>query len=269
MYTFQEKRPMDWDIENISVPQLEKLARQSDSFLHFISSVSQWLGITEQKDFFEHLVIVATEVNFLSWKEIDPKLNDFTPYDKFRCAEVISKKANTTLLPFLKVMKKYTDYPFKNERQSEQKSTTPVKKVPKKGKVQPLNQRGNSKAPVNYIPKIELLEKILENVDKTLPVDERVRYVLNAIGLKMLAVELQNNIVKFVSAAIVKPEINFKDILIHIDVPSQDHMFIVIQLTQLINSFVKKHSDTSITPLIFLLEVQKSIVLETEIEFPK
>ena len=257
MYTFQEKRPMDWDIENISVPQLEKLARQSDSFLHFISSVSQWLDITEQKDFFEHLVIVATEVNFLSWKEIDPKLNDFTPYDKFRCAEVISKKANTTLLPFLKVMKKYTDYPFKNERQLEPKSTSPIKEE------QPQKQKSTT------LPKIELLEKILENVDKTLPVDERVRYVLNAIGLNMLAVELQNNIVKFVSAAIVKPEIIFNDILI--DVPSQDHMFIVTQLTQLINSFVKKHSkkNTSINPLIFLLEVQKAIVLETEIEFSK
>ena len=118
------------------------------------------------------------------------------------------------------------------------------------------------------IPEIRSFENVLASVDKTQPIEERVKNVLTAMGWNKKSYKEQNLIFAIVKGAITVKEMNFDNIFQKAEIPVSDNFMARMHLAKLINDFVKMHypSHKMVNVLDFLKELQEIVVLESEIE---
>lgn len=117
------------------------------------------------------------------------------------------------------------------------------------------------------MPEIKAFEEILASVDKTQPVEKRIRYVLEAMELNNLPVNDQKAILEIANAAVKKSKMNLETILGDTNIPNDQKMTARMTFSKFINDFVQKYeSSKKVKLLTFLSELQEVIMLENEIE---
>ena len=117
------------------------------------------------------------------------------------------------------------------------------------------------------MPEIKDFEETLASVDKTQPVEERVRYVLGAMGLNKVSAKEQKQIVEIASTAVRKGRMAFDIIFVEANIPIEQTMAVRMTFSKFVNDFVQKYeSGKKVKLLTFLSELQKIIMFESEIE---
>ena len=262
----------------INIPELEEIAKKATSFEHFAELVAEWLEMDKRKKLFTNLVIVSAEVDKITWKELDKALKCknvfYTQWDKVCFGQQVSeklKKYPATLLAFLKATRLYKEYSFKKADEHFLRENSNVQEVKKKVP----NVEEKSEGPISSdvsklmecMPEIKDFEETLASVDKTQPVEERVRYVLRAMGLDNLNEKEQNQIVEIASTAVKKEKITFDIIFVEANLPVEQTMEVRMKFSKFVNDFVQKYeSGKKVKLLTFLSELQKIVMLEDEIE---
>ena len=265
----------------INIPKLEEIAKKSNSFEHFAELVAKWLEMGKRKDFFKNLIIVSAEVDKIKWKELEKALKNknvfYTKWDKIWSGQQVSEKLkeySATMLSFLNVTKKYKEYSFKeveeysteenSSKQDVEKTTTNFEE-----KTDKFNETVFPKPRVKMecMPEIKEFEETLASVDKTQPVEERVRYVLGAMGLNNMSVKEQKQIVEIASTAVKKGRMAFDIIFVEANIPIEQTMTVRMKFSKFVNDFVQKYeSGKKVKLFTFLSELQKIIMFESEIE---
>ena len=265
----------------INIPKLEEIAKKSNSFEHFAELVAKWLEMDKRKEFFKSLIIVSAEVDKITWKELEKALKNknvfYTQWDKIWSGKQVSEKMkeySATMLSFLNVTKKYKEYSFKeveeysteenSSKQDVEKTTTNFEE-----KTDKFNETVFPKPRVKMecMPEIKEFEETLASVDKTQPVEERVRYVLEAMGLNNMSVKEQKQIVEIASTAVKKGRMAFDIIFVEANIPIEQTMTVRMTFSKFVNDFVQKYeSGKKVKLLTFLSELQKIIMFESEIE---
>lgn len=265
----------------INIPKLEEIAKKSNSFEHFAELVAKWLEMDKRKEFFKSLIIVSAEVDKITWKELEKALKNknvfYTQWDKIWSRQQVSEKLkeySATMLSFLNVTKKYKEYSFKeveeysteenSSKQDVEKTTTNFEE-----KTDKFNETVFPKPRVKMecMPEIKEFEETLASVDKTQPVEERVRYVLGAMGLNNMSVKEQKQIVEIASTAVKKGRMAFDIIFVEANIPIEQTMTVRMKFSKFVNDFVQKYeSGKKVKLLTFLSELQKIIMFESEIE---
>ena len=257
---------------------MEEIAKKATSFEHFAELVAEWLEMDKRKKLFTNLVIVSAEVDKITWKELDKALKCknvfYTQWDKVCFGQQVSeklKKYPATLLAFLKATRLYKEYSFKKADEHFLRENSNVQEVKKKVP----NVEEKSEGPISSdvsklmecMPEIKDFEETLASVDKTQPVEERVRYVLRAMGLDNLNEKEQNQIVEIASTAVKKEKITFDIIFVEANLPVEQTMEVRMKFSKFVNDFVQKYeSGKKVKLLTFLSELQKIVMLEDEIE---
>ena len=272
-------RPSTEKIEQISIPELEGFAKKATSFEHFAKLVAEWLEMDKRQEFFTNLVIVSAEVEKITWKELKKALDGkkvfYTEWDKVWASRQVSeklKKYSTTMLSFLNVTRQYKEYSFKIEgkysteensnEQAREKTTMSVEE-----KLGESNVTFKPRVKMDCMPEIKDFEETLASVDKTQPVEERVRCVLKAMGLSKMSAKEQKQIVEIASTAVKKGRMAFDIIFVEANIPIEQSMMVRMTFSKFINDFVQKYeSNKKVKLLTFLSELQKIIMFENEIE---
>ena len=267
--------------QTINIPELEEIAKKSNSFEHFAELVAKWLEMDKRKEFFKSLIIVSAEVDKITWKELEKALKNknvfYTQWDKTWSGQQVSEKLkeySATMLSFLNVTKKYKEYSFKeveeysteenSSKQDVENTTTNFEE-----KTDKFNETVFPKPRVKMecMPEIKEFEETLASVDKTQPVEERVRYVLGAMGLNNMSVKEQKQIVEIASTAVKKGRMAFDIIFVEANIPIEQTMTVRMTFSKFVNDFVQKYeSGKKVKLLTFLSELQKIIMFESEIE---
>lgn len=265
----------------INIPKLEEIAKKSNSFEHFAELVAKWLEMDKRKEFFKSLIIVSAEVDKITWKELEKALKNknvfYTQWDKTWSGQQVSEKLkeySATMLSFLNVTKKYKEYSFKeveeysteenSSKQDVENTTTNFEE-----KTDKFNETVFPKPRVKMecMPEIKEFEETLASVDKTQPVEERVRYVLGAMGLNKMSVKEQKQIVEIASTAVKKGRMAFDIIFVEANIPIEQTKTVRMTVSKFVNDFVQKYeSGKKVKLLTFLSELQKIIMFESEIE---
>ena len=256
------------------IPELEAIAQKATSFDNFVTLVAQWIQIGKRQDFFKNMVIASTEVDVVTWKNIENVLNRkkivFKQYDKLFSSNKISekmKKYSITLIPFLDILRKYKDYPFNQEKEtsvgenvSQAVNQAPIQNLEEKISDESIISKPRIK--MECMPEIQEFEETLESIDKTQAISERVRYVLKAIGLSKLPADQQRQIIEVASIAVKSNEMDLESIF---NAYGGEYGETRMQFSKLINDYVKTHGgNEKVKILTFLSELQKVIMLENE-----
>ena len=265
----------------INIPELKEIAEKATSFEHFAELVAEWLEMDKRKELFTNLIIVSAEVDKITWKELEKSLKCknvfYTQWDKIWSGQQVSeklKKYSATLLTFLNATRQYKEYSFKKADEhfiKENSNTQATKKtIPNaEEKTEESSDSGISKPRVKMecMPEIKDFEETLASVDKTQTVEERVRYVLSAMGLNKLNAKEQKQITEIASTAVRKGRIAFDIIFVEANIPIEQTMEARMTFSKFVNDFVQKYeSGKKVKLLTFLSELQKIIMFESEIE---
>lgn len=268
-------------LTTINIPKLEEIAKIATSFENFAKLVSEWLEMGQREDFFTNLVIISTKVDKITWKELENALKNkkvfYTQWDKVWSSKQVSerlKEYSITILSFLNVTKQYKEYSFKgvedhsteeNSNKQEIEETTNVKE--KFDEFDDGKTITKPRVKMECMPEIRDFEETLASVDKTQPVEKRIRYVLEAMGLNKMTVKEQEQIVEIASTAVKKERIAFDIIFIETNIPIEQTMTVRMTFSKFVNDFVQKYeSGKKVKLLTFLSELQKIIMFESEIE---
>lgn len=263
--------------KTINIPKLEEIAKKSNSFEHFAKLVAEWLEMDKREKLFTNLIIVSAEFDKVKWRELEEALKNkknvsYTDWDASWVRRQVSKKLkeySVTLLPFLNETKKYKEYSFKEveEQSSEQEMKNPTTNIEEKSDQLDETVISKTRVKMECMPESKELEERLESVDKTQPIEKRVRYVLEAIGLNKMTVENQQQIVKIASIAVKKREMNLESIFFDANIPIENRRKVQMTFSQFINDFVERYErGKKVKLLTFLSELQNIIMFESEIE---
>lgn len=255
-------------VEKAKVCLLEEIVQKSASFEHFVKLVAERLEMDKRQEFFISLVAVATEIKKMSWKEIEKALNEkgvnYSKWDISWTRGKVNEKLkeySITLLPLLNAIVQYQDYSFRHEQHEEISSEQAGKD--NTGKDEEATQRKGIK--MECMPEIPHFEEILGSVDKALPIEERVRYVLESMGLERKGEREQKEILEIATTAMKIQEMTFDRIFMRVKIPKESALNARMSFSQFVNDFVKKYdSERKVKLLDFLKQLQEIIMDEKE-----
>lgn len=274
--TKKEKPTKVVNAETVNVPELEEIAKKAISFEHFVKLVAEWMEMDKRQEFFENLVIVATEVEKLSWKDLEKALKNkkifYTQWDKAWVSQQVSEKLNeysVTMLPLLNLMKEYKNYSFVAEHCDEnfieavtEKNVLEEEVFDKKEEITPKN-----KVKMECMPEIPFFEETLGSVDKTQPIEDRLKYVLNAMGLDKKNQQEKQQIFEIANTAVRLERMAFDIIFLRANIPMEYWKKARMTFSKFINDFVSEYdSDMKVKLLDFLKQLQEIVMYESEIE---
>jgi len=266
------------NVETVNVPQLEEIAKKATSFEHFVKLVAEWLEMDKRQEFFVNLVIVGTEVEKMSWKELEKALKNkgvfYSQWDKIWTGQQVSEKLkdySVTMLPLLNAMAQYKDYSFGHEQSDENSTeqatgeTVTVVEEKSSGEVEETTPKNRVK--MECMPEIPHFEETLGSVDKTQPIEDRVRYVLTAMGLEKKNAQEQQEIFEIANTAVRVGRMAFDIIFLKANIPMESSMKARMTFSKFINDFVSEYdSDKKVKLLDFLKQLQEIVMYESEIE---
>lgn len=264
--------------ETVKVSQLEEIAEKATSFEHFAKLVAEWLEMGKRQDFFVNLVIASTKVEKMSWKELEKALENegvsYSEWDKIYTGRQVSEKLkeySLTTLTFLNVLGKYKDYSFGQEMSeeviTEHMTEENEKVVEEQISAHVEENTSKNRVKMECMPEIPHFEETLESVDKTQPIEDRVRYVLAAMGWEKKNAQEQQKIFDIANAAVRIETMTFDSIFLKANIPMESSMEARMTFSKFINDFVSEYApEKKVKLLDFLKELQKIVMHESEIE---
>ena len=277
----KKKEPTKTESKIINIPELKEIAKKATSFDNFAELIAKWLEMDKKQEFFKNLIIVSADVDKITWKELEKALKSkniaYTQWDKNWSSQQVSKKLkeySVTILPLLNAIVEYKGYSFKQkEEQSEKENSTEQATEEATENAEKNSEKANEtvfsrpRVKMECMPEIKDFEETLASIDKTQPVEERVRYVLEAMGLSELPAKEQKQIIEIANTAVRKGRMAFDIIFVETKIPIEQTMTARMTFSKFVNDFVQKYeSDRKVKLLTFLSELQKIIMFESEIE---
>ena len=217
------------------IPELEEIKKNCSSYEEFAHAVSIWLEMDKRQDFFENLILSAKGLKKVRWENIENDLKakgiKYEEWDKIWCSQRVSKKfqGRVTIMKFIKEIIQYDFSSF-------QKVTT--------------------------IPHID---EILSGVDKTQPIEERVKEVLVKMGWNDEDDNEQNVILEIADKAMQLSEMSLEKIFEKTNIPEEMQMYARMTFSEFINNYIKKYDSNKVKVLDFLKDMQRCIIFESEI----
>ena len=273
----KKKEPTKTESKVINIPELKEIAEKATSFENFAELIAKWLEMDKRQEFFKNLIILSADVDKITWKELEKALKNnniaYTQWDKIWSGQQVSEKLkekSVTMLPLLNAIIEYKGYSFKQkEEQSEKENSAEQATENVEKNLEEANETVFSKPRVKMecMPEIKEFEETLASVDKTQPVEERVRYVLEAMGLRELPAKEKKQIIEIASTAVRKGRMAFDIIFVEAKIPIEQTMTARMTFSKFVNDFVQKYENgRKVKLLTFLSELQKIIMFESEIE---
>ena len=223
-----------------NIPILDEFATQASSFDEFIQLVGNWLHLSGKSGLFADLVVAATSASEITWKSLIQNTHANST-DQVALSKAVHQKfpdSSVTLLPFLSIMKEYKNYSFGQSKQSK----------------------------MQCMPFIPEFEEALGNIDKTLTVEERVKPLLNVIGLANLSTTEQEDILKLVVTAVQLKELTYRNVFDVLRLPTTySESNRQMTFSTFINDFLHKHSNQKVKSIQFLRELQEIIMNDDEL----
>lgn len=261
----------------INIPELKEIAKKATSFDNFAELIAKWLEMDKRQEFFKNLIIVSADVDKITWKDLEKNLKNnniaYTQWDRIWASKRVSEKLkdeSVTMFPLLNAIVEYKGYSFKQKQeQSEKEKSTEEATENAEENSEEANETvfPRPRVKMECMPEIKGFEETLASVDKTQPVEERVRYVLEAMGLSELPAKEQKQIIEIASTALRKGRMAFDIIFVEAKIPIEQTMTARMTFSKFVNDFVQKYeSDRKVKLLTFLSELQKIIMHESEIE---
>ena len=256
--------------ESIDIPYLEEIAKQATSFEHFAKLVAEWLEMDKRQVYFENLMIVATEVDRVSWRELEEALKNrgvfYSQWDKIWAGRQVSEKLkdySVTMLSLLSAMAQYKNYSFGHEQSGEEifMEQALVGAIAEEQSVQVKEVVSKNRVKMECMPEIPRFEEILGSVDKTQPIEDRVRYVLAAMGWNKKGAQEQQEIFKIANVAVTLERMDLDTIFLKANIPVESAMNARMTFAKFINDFVREYdSDKRVKLLDFLKDLQKIVM---------
>lgn len=276
------EKPKKVEKELTQIPEIEEFSKKATSFSDFVDLVVDWLKMErpESKKFFKELIFAGTMVENISWKDLKNALKErkvvYAEWDKIQASKHVSerlKEYSVTILPLVNILVQYKDYSFNTEETKELVEEVKEETIEEFTKeVKEINAGIQFKAPKTRIrmegmPEIPEFEEVLGSVDMSNPIEKRVEYVLDAMGLKALDVREQNQILELASTAVKKGKMSFDIIFVDSNIPLEQTMNARMSFSSFVNNYIQKYDKARrIRLLDFLLELQKVVMFESEIE---
>ena len=219
------------------IPELEEFAKKANSFEDFAKLVAKWLEMKNREGIFVSLIIATTKIDKIKWDILEETVK-FSASDRQIMAQSVKNKLkeySVSIFTLLKISKEYSKYPF----------NTPI-----------------SKTKMNCMPDIPDFESALARVDKSQPVEERVQYVLDAMGLKELDSIKQQEVAEIARVAVKHEKIEINRVMPETKIPLEKQSIARLNFAKFINDFVEKHEKNhkTIDLETFLRELQKIIM---------
>jgi len=263
------------------VPELAEFAAKSESYATFVKNVATWLNLGKNYQFFVNLAekVMLPAKGELLWKHCQSALGE--EYSKSRqnmCTTKVAAKFKgseneVTILKLLEAIIEYRTFDFQKESEQTGKmesaeETLTVENSAEESLKEPNLVAGKPVEEITIMSDILCFKEAVESVDKTQPIETRVKHVLTAMGVEKLEEKEQENILEIANVAVaVKEGVDLEDILFLTKIPQEDLLNARMSFAAFINNVVKEYApDKQIKLVDFLKELKKGVRLEGEIE---
>ena len=252
------------------VPELAEFAAKSESYEAFVNNVATWLNLGKNYQFFVNLAekVMLPANGELLWKHCQSALGeDFSKSRQNMCTTKVAAKFKgseneVTILKLLEAIIEYRTYDFQKElkQTGEQESAEETL-------AEPNLVAGNPVEETTIMSDVLCFKEAVEGVDKTQPIETRVKHVLTAMGVEKLEEKEQEYILEIANVAVTANSMDLDDILSKTNIPEADALSARMTFATFINNVVKEYAPGKQIKLVdFLKELQKGIMLESEIE---
>lgn len=253
------------------IPGLYEVVKKSASYKDFLYNVAKWLEINGKRELFVKALEVATKLEKPTWKNIALKLNsqeikctqsDYISFSK-KCSSKFKERSNdVTIMKLIREIVAYKEFNFCNQGSQSVPKLVETQKVPRKRKEESpelvkVTAEQEIKQPVikmACMPAIPWFEKKLKEMDRNLPIEAKVGYVLESMGLGARKLQDQQTILRIVDEAM---KLDAKDFNRFLDGRLKERMTFV----SFINEFVKLHDSNKKVRLQDFLKDLKEIVI--------
>lgn len=286
------------------VPELAEFAAKSESYEAFVNNVATWLNLGKNHQFFVKVAQNLTLPSYGKLHWIDCKFavgkEEYSDAKKISCTAKVAAKFKgseneVTILKLLEAIIEYREFDFHKEmtrttesaeetlamENSEKESfdaeksaiteetaesvaeTTTAEESP----VEPNLVAENPVEETTIMSDVLCFKEAVESVDKTLPIEARVMHVLTAMGVEKLEEKEQENVLEIANVAVTEHDMDLYYILSKTNIPQADALSARMTFATFINNVVKEYAPSKQIKLEdFLKELQKGVMLETEIE---
>lgn len=248
--------------------ELTRIAKSCSSFETFVASVATWLELGKWSEFFVNLAKASTQTEKVSWDNIEKAFRanglPYSQYNKIACGKRVAEKFREygysgTLLTLLKLCRTYQNFGFiedaSNTENTPEEQSACTESISKPSTLMPC------------MPEIPPFEETLKSVDKTLPIYERVKYVLTAMGLEKEDNGTQEEILALADAGVQLLEISFDQIIVRSNIPIDSAKHARMAFATFINNFVQQYDAAHKVKMIdFLKDLQHVIMFADEIK---
>lgn len=266
------RRPQNIDVK---IPQLDELAQKATSFDHFLTLVVEWFEMGKRTEIFKNVLIVGCEVEKISWKEIEVELDrrnvKLADWDRIWLNKKVPEKLqdkSITIMPLLSALRRYkNDF---TEHEHLQTNTEPQTAEITSGEIASSESEGQvfvSRVCMECMPEIPYFEETLSKLDKTKDVEDRIKYVLNAMGLEKKCEQDRSKIIK-ISCELIKTRVITDEVFFTEEsTVSEEELESRMIFSTFINEFVKKYDPQSkVRVKDFLKQLQQIVMTESELK---
>lgn len=285
-------------------PDLSEFAKKATSYEAFCENIADWLEMKEKQIFFIQLILAAGEVKEIAWKNIDAILDargiHHKSYHRIWIGQRINEKFKeigkyVTTLPLLQEIVSYQNFDFQNQSEGslakvnleEVSAETFPKEISEEVEVISEDASNNSSVDSEdtveqqiSIPNTRVrmkcmlgenpeLEEALATIDKTQPIDERVKRVLRTMGWVDDEANIEHDqIFRMINVGIRTRKISFEQIYSKAGIPADEQAEARMTFSKFINDALIKgpYVGFKVHTSEFLRELQSIIMVENEFE---
>ena len=263
-----------------SMPELDEILKNTNSFEEFVSEVIKWAGIGKKSEYFKNLLTICEEEKDLTWKSIakamDERKISYIKNDELFCRKQLGKKLensgyNFVALEFIKIVLRYKEkfsssvnqvnsqeVPGQEVKVGEVKKGTQRETV-KSEEIQEQSVETNSKF-LPCMPIIPGFDEKISEMELEWSAKEKAEYILEVMGVNSEGVSSKNNILNFVNEALEVGEATFLQMF---DEKSKEYSCYIMErviLSKFIASYVKPYSEETVQVFDFLSDLRKLVI---------
>ncbi len=222
--------------ENPSLPkEFLGFQNRAHSYEEFKDLVIQWLSLKGKSlDLLENAIELCEQSNNLSWNAIEEHYEnkglDFSPNSKININQTLSRRFKDsshrlTFLPLVKAIVQFRNFNFVVSVNDKDEKSIPLILDEQQDKVSyepeassenavSLEMTSNS-IEMQSVPMSASLKEALQTLDKMRPVEERIKHILNGMGLDSpdIGEEMRRTILQVAITAVSHPQDEFENVV--------------------------------------------------------
>ena len=254
---------------DIEIPELDAIAKKCTSYKEFMSSVCKWLDIEKRQEFFEEVIKAGKEADKVSWEKIFEKLEakglDYGNYDRVYCTKKVKAKFEKidNRITILRIIKAVIKYEISDFTENQPNSFDSTGEQPK-----PADFTGNQQQHQEEQNENESEEEVTcfdaglyDNLDEIEDTSEKIKSILNKMGLEKKSLQEQYKIVKIAEAAIKSEDMDIDTIISKAGISHNEYGYARIVFCRFVNDYATRVGYTEKIQLKeFLGRIKKNVI---------